>query len=273
MRNPKVVFALVAMIAAGFVAGLLVESRIERVQAQARPDSAFPAVPGQKGGEDITGPYEPVVDWPQPLTSLPGHENWTWGAVEGIYAQSRNRVFIAQRGELPALKRPANTPIPAFGPSLSFPTGEVPFRNASQGPVASLPGGGAPGDLPEDADKKWSGKKGVDARWEHALVVVDASGKISEDWTKWDAFFERPHAVYINPYDPEKNVWVVDDYKEAVFKFSHDGKQLLQTIGTMDKSGADEKHFNRPTFLTWLPDSTMFVADGYNATGAAKVSR
>jgi hypothetical protein len=63
-------------------------------------------------------------------------------------------VFIAQRGELPALKRPVNTPIPAFGPSLSFPTGEVPFRNASQGPVASLPGGGAPGDLPEDADKK-----------------------------------------------------------------------------------------------------------------------
>jgi hypothetical protein len=224
--------------------------------------AAFPAVPGFKGGEDITGPYEPVVDWPQPLTSLPGHQNWTWGAVEGIYAESPNRVFIAQRGEEPALKRPANTPVPAFGPSLSFPTAEVPFRNASQGPVASLPGGGAPGDLPEDADKKWSGKKGVDARWEHTLVVVDANGKISEDWTKWDTFFERPHAVYINPYDPEKSIWVVDDYKEAVFKFSHDGSKILQTIGTVDQSGADATHFNRPTFLTWLPDSTMFVADG-----------
>jgi hypothetical protein len=74
-----------------------------------------------------------------------------------------------------------NTPIPTFGPSLSFPTGEVPFRNASQGPVASLPGGGAPGDLHEDADKKWSGKVGVDARWEHNLVVVDSTGIISED--------------------------------------------------------------------------------------------
>jgi len=61
------------------------------------------------------------------------------------------------------------------------------------------------------------------------------------------------HAVYINPYDPEKYVWVVDDYSQAIFKFSHDGKQLVQTIGTPGVSGADDKHFNRPTFLAWLP--------------------
>src|SRR5579864_1360650 len=228
MRNRMAVLALIVMTGVGFVVGLLVESRMQRVQAQARPESAFPAIPGQKGGEDITGPYEPVADWPKPLSSLPGHENWTWGAVEGIFAE---------------------------------------------GPVASLPGGGAPGDLPEDSDKHWSGKVGVDARWEHNLVVVDASGQISEDWTKWDNFFKRPHGVYINPYDAEKNVWVVDDYKHAVFKFSHDGKTLLQTIGTPDQSGADDKHFNRPTFLAWLPDSTMFVSDGYNGTRVAKFDK
>ena len=59
------------MAATGFVAGLLVECRMQRVQAQAMAGAAFPAVPGQKGGEDIAGPYEPVVDWPQPLTFLP----------------------------------------------------------------------------------------------------------------------------------------------------------------------------------------------------------
>ena len=32
-------------------------------------------------------------------------------------------------------------------------------------------------------------------------------------------------------------------------------------------------HFNRPTFLTWLPDSTMFVADGYNGTRVAKFDK
>jgi hypothetical protein len=178
-----------------------------------------------------------------------------------------------QRGEEPLLKRPPQTAIPEFGPSLSFPTAEVPFRNASQGPVASLPGGGAPGDRPEDADKLWKGQKGVDARWEHELVVVNAAGDITETWTQWDNFFERPHAIYINPYDPDKNVWVVDDYKEAIFKFSHDGKKLLQTIGTPDKSGADATHFSRPTFLTWLPDGTMFLADGYLGTRVVKFDK
>lgn len=54
--------ALIVITAAGFVTGLLVASKMQRVQAQAKPISAFPAVPGQKGGEDITGPYEAVVD-------------------------------------------------------------------------------------------------------------------------------------------------------------------------------------------------------------------
>ena len=51
------------------------------------------------------------------------------------------------------------------------------------------------------------------------------------------------------------------------------GKSLLQTIGTPGQSGADGTHFNRPTFLTWLPDSTMFVSDGYNGTRVAKFDK
>ena len=39
------------------------------------------------------------------------------------------------------------------------------------------------------------------------------------------------------------------------------------TLGwSCNVSGNDITHFNRPTFLAWLPDSTMFVADGYNGT-------
>ena len=34
--------------------------------------------------------------------------------------------------------------------------------------------------------------------------------------------------------------------------------------------GADGTHFNRPTFMAWLPDGTFFVADGYNGTRVAK---
>jgi DNA-binding beta-propeller fold protein YncE len=111
---------------------------------------------------------------------------------------------------------------------------------------------------------------GIDARWEHCIVVVDAEGNIIEEWTQWDSMFKRPHAVYINPYDPDKHVWVVDDHNHAIFKFSNDGQTLVQTIGTPDEAGADATHFNRPTFLAWLPDSTMFVSDGYNGNRVAK---
>jgi peptidylamidoglycolate lyase len=273
MRENKTTYPILVVAVLAFAAGALLTSRMQTTQAQSRSASAFPAVPGEKGGEDTTGPYDPDPDWPKPLTSLPGHEKWTWGAVEGIFAESPDRVLIAQRGELPELTRPVNTPVPQFGPSLSFPTGEVPFRNASQGPVASLPGGGAPGDLPENADKIWKGKVGVDARWEDCVVVVNAKGDITERWTQWDSFFKRPHAIYISPYDPEKNVWIVDDYKHAIFKFTNDGKKLLQTIGTPDHAGADNTHFNRPTFLTWLSDGTMYVADGYNGTRVVKLDK
>src|ERR1017187_2795058 len=265
---------VVAMaIAAGFVIAFLLGGRMSPVQADI-PGAGFAAVPGEKGGQDYTGPYDVVADWPQPLTSLPGHEKWTWGAAESIFAQNPNRVFLLQRGELPALKRPEMTPIPQFGPSLSFPVNEVPFRNASQGPVAALPGEGSDeARYTEGPVEGWKGKIGVDARWEHCLIVVDANGKIIEDWSQWNSLFRRPHYIAINPYDPEKHVWVVDDARHAIFEFTNDGKKLVQTLGTPNQSGSDASHFNRPTFIDWLPDSTLFVADGYANTRVAKFDK
>jgi hypothetical protein len=80
---------------------------------------------------------------------------------------------------------------------------------------------------------------GVDARWEHSLIVVNAQGNIIEEWTQWDKLFKRPHSIYISPYDPQKHVWVVDDDTHAIYKFTNDGKQLVQTIGTPGVPGAD----------------------------------
>src|ERR1700736_4260226 len=149
MRRILITFATIAL---GILIGFLLGTKTRIVHGQATPGSGFAAVPSDKGGWDLTGPYEVVRDWPKPMSQLPGHENWGWGAVEGVFAESPNRVFIVQRGELPVVKRPPQTPIPEFGPSLSFPTAQVPFRNASQGPVAALPGGGGPGSLAEDAE-------------------------------------------------------------------------------------------------------------------------
>ena len=208
-----------------------------------------------------------VENWPKPLSQLAGHEKWTWGAVQGIFAESPNRVFVLMRGELPELERPAEVPYPGVGPSLSFPVSQTPFRNASVGPVSS------PGNSGSDGWNGWKGKLGVDARWEHCLFVVDAAGNIVEAWTQWDDIFRRPRSVFINPCDAEKHVWVVDDRQHAVYKFTNDGKQLVQTLGVKGVAGDDSTHFNRPTFLTWLPDSTLYVADGYANTRVVKFDK
>jgi len=168
--------------------------RATQPAAQAPPQQiGFAAVAGERGGQDQTGPYEVVPDWPKPLSQLPGHEKWTWGATQGIFAETPNRVFILQRGELPNLERPVEVPYPNVGPSISFPVTQTPFRNASVGPVSS------PGNQGSDGWNGWKGKLGVDARWEHCVLVVDAEGNITEDWTKWDSLFRRPHFVIKNP--------------------------------------------------------------------------
>jgi hypothetical protein len=235
--------------------------------AAAPAPAGFAAVSAEKGGQDQTGPYEVVADWPKPLSQLPGHEKWTWGAAQGIFAETPNRVFLLQRGELPALDRPEEVPYPKAGPSISFPVTQTPFRNASVGPVAS------PGNQGSDGWNGWKGTLGVDARWEHCVVVVDADGTIIEDWTKWDSLFRRPHSVTMNPYDPEKHIWIVEDRNHVVYKFTHDGKELVQTLGVKGVSGNDSTHFNRPTFLSWLPDGTMFVSDGYANTRVVKFDK
>jgi hypothetical protein len=261
--------SILATVAAAAVAALVFAGRTPTVQGQGRQEPRFAAVPGEKGGQDIFGGYEVVPNWPKPLSSLPGHEKWTYGAGQSVFAESPNRVFVLQRGELPNLPRPMTIKLPQLGPNIEFPNFRLPWRDAT---VASPPGRleTADGKVGDDSDV---GKDGVDFRWEHCILVVDANGNITEDWTQWDKMLRRPHAVYISPYDPEKRVWIVDDYRHSIFIFSNDGKRLLQTIGEPNVHAADDKHFYRPTFLTWLPDGTFFVADGYANTRVVKFDK
>jgi NHL repeat len=251
--------------AISIVAALVVAASALHGQTKSSP---YAAVPGEKGGQDIFGAYDIVPNWPKPIASLPGHEKWTWGAGQSVFAESPNRVFILQRGELPNLERPKTIKLPQLGPNIEFPNFRLPWRDAT---VASPPGAlERDGKVGDDSDV---GQPAVDYRWEHCIVVVDANGNITEDWTQWDKMLRRPHAVYISPYDAEKNVWVVDDYRHAIFKFSNDGKKLLQTIGEPNVHASDDKHFYRPTFMAWLPDGTFFVADGYANTRVVKFDK
>src|SRR3989442_687917 len=261
----------VSIMAAGLVLVIVgvVGNRATSVQGQTRQDVRVAAVPSEKGGQHLYGAYEIVTNWPKPISSLPGHEKWTWGAGQSVFAESANRVFILQRGELPNLQRPKTIQLPQLGPNIEFPIGRLPWRDAtSTSPPGALET--RDGKVGDDSDV---GQAGVDFNWHHCIVVIDAAGNIIEDWTQWDKMLRRPHAVYISPYDPEKRVWIVDDYRHSIFIFSNDGKWLLQTIGEPNVHASDDRHFYRPTFIAWLPDGTFFVADGYANTRVVKFDK
>jgi DNA-binding beta-propeller fold protein YncE len=189
----------------------------------------------EKGGEEETGPYEVVANWPQPI---PGLEDLTWGSTAGVFAETPDRVWIAQRGMLP----------------------KPPPRQPGQG------GGG-------DARRATSGEP----KWTHCIIVVDRNGKLVQAWTQHDPMFATkggrgPHKIKMSPYDPEKHVWVIDDQLHQIFKFSYDGK-LVMTLGERLVEGADANHFARPTDIDWLPDGTFFISDGYTGTRVAKFDK
>ena len=274
----KTMIAVLAL-AAGLVVGIPVGGRMMSTSAASDPgptSTAFAAVPGEIGGQDLFGPYDVVADWPKDVSTLAGHADWTWGAAQGIFAESPNRVYLVARGELPNLKEIPTTLLPQLGPSVQFPVGGLPWRSHTQ---TALPGNGGAGGDPATAMEAWRGDSppyrqlGVDARWEHCVVVVDGAGNIIEEWTQWDKIFKRPHSAYISPYDAEKHVWIVDDHSHALYKFTNDGKQLVQTIGTPNEPGADGTHFNRPTFMAWGGDGSFYVADGYNGNRVAKFDK
>ncbi len=267
----RTAFTILA-IGLGCLAGFLIATHAPVVHGQGGPAS-IAAVPNQVGGQDTFGPYEIVKGWPMDVSTLPGNEKWTWGAGQSIYAENPDRVFLLFRGELPNIKRPNAKLLTDFGPSLIFPIGRLPWRDAT---ISALPGAGGTGQDPDDGPKLWmegKGVVGVDAKWENCLTIVDSKGKFVEMFPQYDHLFKRPHYVTINPYDAEKHIWIVDDHMHAIYIFTHDMKTLVQTIGTPTVHGADGTHFNRPTFLSWLPDSTLFVADGYNGTRVAKFDK
>ena len=78
------------------------------------------------------------------MTTTAGHQGWTFGAGQSVFAENPNRVFVLQRGELPAIERPRNQRI---GPSVVFPIGRLPWRDAT---TASLPGNGGTGAIAEE---------------------------------------------------------------------------------------------------------------------------
>jgi hypothetical protein len=225
--------------------------------------AAAQATPAQeRGGQEEFGPYEIVENWPQGWPDGPDgvkHEGWTFGSVGAIYAETPDRIWIAMRGELPL---PPNakpwTPYAMLNPSRGNATGN------EDGVSATC--------------EQTGQKRGWQRRMHHVIVVVNREGKLVQWWPQHDQLFEGPcargpHKIKMNPYDPDKHVWIIDDQLHLIHKFTYDGK-LVQTLGTRGQRGRDGgKLFDRPTDIDWLPDGTFFISDGYGGKRVAKFDR
>ena len=93
------------------------------------------------------------------------------------------------------------------------------------------------------------------------LVVVDRNGDILERWTQWDSILNKPHQVYISPYDPERHVWIVEHgggrgVNMQILKVTNDGSDLVMKL-------VDRKRHGRIRVLAFLPDGSFYLGDGY----------
>ena len=284
MTKARVILAIGA-VGVAFVAASCGQKpeAVTTAQAGSAPD---------RSDQQITGPYNVDPNWPKPMSTWPGHEGWTWGSTQGIFVENSNRIFLAMRGELPELVAEQDLNVvkrqSKFGPVA------VEFPRVRQNRSADSPGeqGPYPGRV-----------EGKDYRWEHIINIMNSEGDLVEAWTQWDSLFKpadipatgrgRVHKILISPYDPEKRVWAIDDGNQMIRIFSNDGKQLLQSIGTLrttterngimsgntgrpsltKKTGPANATFGRQTDIAWLPDGTFFVADGYEETRVVKFDK
>jgi NHL repeat len=195
----------------------------------------------ERGGFDVSGPYQVDPNWPKKMWPAPGY---IWGSQAGVYPESPDKVFLVSRGEI-ELPKDAR-----IGPN--FP-----------GNWGALNRGGATGEVPV---------------FRNTILIVNRQGELIESWKQWDYLFEGgrgPHQIYVEPYDPERHVWVVDDMNHVIHKFTNDGKTKVFTLGEMGVFGANDdlQHFNRPTMIDWLPDGTFFVSDGYANSRVVKFNK
>ncbi|MDA1370773.1 MAG: hypothetical protein O2971_08450 [Proteobacteria bacterium] len=173
-------------------------------------------------------PYNIVSLWHQPFAE----DGFAFGGNSGVWAESADRIIIAQRGET-VLPYPIPENFPGYVGALGI--------NA----------------LTETNRRTW----------QNCLYTLNANGEVQELWNQWDYLCAGsdgpgPHRVRISPYDPESRIWLVNETFHQIYVFSNDGSELLATYGEKNVMGSDATHFGRPQDVAFLPDGRILIADG-----------
>ena len=142
--------------------------------------------PENPSDELVAGPYRVDANWPKPLATLfPEEKGWTWGAVQGVFAENPDRVFVAMRGELPDLTgmKPEYAEIETrFGMTahLHVPVWGLYARNTTVGAVRQ------PGRAPRTLHGRRRGRTTGGS----TSSPSDGQGNLVEAWTQWDSLFK-----------------------------------------------------------------------------------
>ena len=212
------------------VAGLAVSALLPLKGAPTSTEPQAQATPAAAADTGPVGPspYAIVRGWQKPFAA-PG---FAFGGNSGVFAESADRIFIAQRGEF-RVPDPTPAGFAGFAGSIGFNV-----LNA------------------------------VDRRvWQNCLYTLDRHGNVKQRWTEWDKLCEGspgpgPHRIRISPYDPAHRVWLINETFHQIYVFSNDGSQLLKTLGEKNVPGHDATHFARPQDVAFLPDGRILIADG-----------
>ena len=227
-------------------------------------------MPGEKGGQDMFGAYEIVPNWPKPITELPGHDKWTWGAGQSVFAESPNRVFILQRGELPNIAAAEDDQAAAARPEH-----RVPDRPAAVARCDVDQPARARSKRGRQGRRRFRRRQGrrrlpLGALHRRRRRATATSSRTGRSGTRCCGGRTRStSARTIRRSTSGSSTTTGTRFSSS----RNDGKQLLQTIGEPNVHAADDKHFYRPTFIAWLPDGTFFVADGYANTRVVKFDK
>jgi len=88
------------------------------------------------------------------------------------------------------------------------------------------------------------------------VIVIDRSGKVVRSWGK--GMYTTAHSIRI---DPQGNVWTTDAASSKVYKFTPEGKKLMEfeVGGQPTPCGT----FCSVTDIAFAPNGNLFIADGY----------
>jgi streptogramin lyase/cytochrome c556 len=89
------------------------------------------------------------------------------------------------------------------------------------------------------------------------VVVVNREGRVVRSWGK--GMYVMPHAIRI---DPAGNVWTTDAASSMVYKFSAEGRKLME-IAVGGQPSPCPNNFCGTTDVAFASDGHVFISDGY----------